>query len=285
MKYLGNLHKYATIVLIAFVAIVFFIRCYKHVHSGDELLYEYVWEKGDTKDLWQKGHRFERKVETLGNIIQTQVIHYKLVNGRSIVHAVEQAFTDHDISFSVINTIVFLMFVTLIVKYVSRTVDFKNYALWLAVILVVLLLFPYQQSLWTSVNYGINYLWTSAMAVGMLILWDGVEYNKIPAKYNVLLVIYGLVFGWTHEAFVIGLAGGMFLFYCLNFKLYRQQKLLLTIPFWISACVMIFSPGNMIRFFGKNGNSGGFLVKLSNGFDNLLHLNQIWVLILLRDVL
>lgn len=270
-------------VLLAFVGAIFFIRCYWHVPSGDELLYEYVWESDDPTDLWEPGHRYERKVSDIGDIWQTQARHYVQVNGRSLVHATEQAFTGHHMLFCVVNTIVFLLFVTLIVRYVATPVWRRSPFLWLIVPVTLLVLFPYQQSLWTSVNYGLNYLWPATMAVGMLILWEQICAGTVSVRWAPLIVLYSLIFGWTHEAFVVGVAGGMFIYYCFNFKRYRGMSIVLTVPLWLSAAVMVFAPGNISRFGAINPNGAslhGIMLRLCNGLDNQLSLKMIWVLVL-----
>lgn len=267
-------------VLLCFVAVVFFIRCYAHEASGDELIYEYVWEEDDPTDLWSPKHRFERKIASFSDILQTQIKHYKVVNGRSLVHTAEQAFTGHPIVFSSMNTVMFLLLVALVVLYVTKKRGRAIYSLWFVVTAVLLYLFPYQESLWTSVNYGLNYLWPAVLSILVLIVWDSIESGTMQRRFAWLVVPLALVFGWTHEAFVVPVAGGVFLYYCFNFNRYRGQALLLTIPMWISSAVMVFSPGNISRFFGKGNGGGGLFIKLTNGFDNLLHLKVIWLLLL-----
>ena len=284
--------------LMAVVAVVFFVRCYEHEPSGDELLYEYVWEDGDPTDLWMRGHQFINKVSSLEDIYNTQVKHYMLVNGRSLVHAVEQAFTGHKLAFSLVNTGVFLLFVFMIVNFVTGKNRRNRYWVWFSVVTGLLLMFPYEESLWTSVNLGLNYLWPATMSVAMLTIWKS-AINAPPshthslrtseagnlraikgrrAVENVLIVLLSAVFGWTHEGFVVGVAGGMFLYYCFHFRDYRGRAVLLTVPMWLTAIVMVFAPGNLMRFFGGGDKVGSpFYIKFTNGFDNLLHLWFIWI--------
>lgn len=267
------------VVVMAVVAVVFFIRCHEHVNSADELIYEYVWEKDDPTHLWEDGHRFERKVSNLSDIIQTQTKHYFKVNGRSLVHAAEQAFTGHMLLFSFINTAVFILFIFLIINYATAS-HRKNFPLWMFVLVCILLLFPFQGSLWTSVNYGLNYLWPATMATGMLIIWRLVENGRIKKAWMAPVGLFSMVFGWTHEAFVVPIAGATFLYYCFNFKKYRGAAIAFTIPFWITATIMVFAPGNLIRFFGDELQpSGGIMQKLTNGFFNITRLTVLWILV------
>lgn len=262
---------YLIVLLCAVIGVIFAVRCYNRELSGDELLYQYVWEEDDPTWLWSMDHRFERKVSSWADIWQTQVRHYFEVNGRSVVHTIEQAFTGHLLAFSIVNTCVFLLFVWLIVCYVAPKSKRDSFALWLSVFMVLLLLFPYQESLWISVNYGLNYLWPATMAVAVLILWDKISSGRLPRKYDAAVAILAFVFGWTHEGFVVGVAGGMFLYYCFNFKAMRGQILYLVIPMWVSAAIMLLSPGNFLRFFGQGDESsprimGRLLMGISDSF-------------------
>lgn len=266
--------------LLLFVGTISCIRSYYRIPSGDEVVYRYVWEEDDNIDLWVNGHRFEREVTTLSEIIQTQTIHYFCVNGRSLVHAIEQAFTNHELFFSIINSVVFLLYVLLIVMYVTATKTQRYwYLLWLAVICGLLYLFPLPHSLWISINWGLNYLWPGCLSVLMLLFWEKIEHGTLESKWNVPLIISALIFGWTHEGFVVGVAGGTFLYYCFNFRKYRGQAIMMTVPMWLTACIMVFAPGNISRFFGRDGNGSPFYLKLNNGFDNNLHLIMIWLLV------
>lgn len=277
---LKHLHYWAIAAMLCFTAIVFFIRSYAHEPSADELIYEYVWETDDPTDLWTSGHQFQRRISTLSDIIQTQIIHYKEVNGRSLVHAVEQAFTGHPIVFSVLNTIMFLLLAALIVRYTANQRLRASFPFWFAVIIALLFLFPHQQSLWTSVNLGLNYLWPAVLALLVLFVWDRIEVGNTDRRLAWLIVPLALVFGWTHEAFVVAVAGGMFFYYCFNFRRFRGMALVLAIPLWFSSAVMVFAPGNLNRFLGKTEGGSNLVYVVANGFDNLLHLKIIWILLI-----
>lgn len=116
-----------------------------------------------------------------------------------------------------------------------------------------------------------NYLWPAMLAVAVLILWDKIIQRKIPHRFNILIGALAFIFGWTHEAFVIGLAGGMFVYYCFHFREFRGQIPVLAIPMWVSAIIMVFSPGNISRFFGDSGSlSSTTMVRLGNGIGYMI---------------
>lgn len=116
------------------VAVAFFFRCYWHELSGDELRYQYVWEADDSISMWTKGHRYERKIGSLADIVQSQKKHYFKANGRTLVHSSEQAMSGRRgfVFFCFFNTAVFLTFVWLVVRYTcSAAASRRDAVLWL----------------------------------------------------------------------------------------------------------------------------------------------------------
>lgn len=257
-------------ILIVFTAIIFFIRCYAHEPSEDEVLYQYVWEKDDPTNLWDENHVFKTKISSFDEILQTQIKHYYLVNGRVLIHGIEQAFTNHELCFSVVNTFVFILFVLLILKTVANSC---KYPPMLTIVICLLLLFPYQASLWTSVNYGLNYLWPASMAVACILIWNKLDKSTIKSPWLIAVALLSFVFGWSHEGFSVGFSGGMILYYCFNYEKFKKQILWMAIPLWSGTAIMALAPGNLIRFFGTDSpGEGSIFLKLANGIDNLSHL-------------
>lgn len=247
---------FAIILLSIFVAFTFGIRCYYQEPIGDEVSYEYVWEKDDPEILWGQNHRFERRVRYFNEIVQSQIMHYKIANGRSLVHAGEQAFTDHMLAFSVFNTFIFMGLVGLICLYCVPLYMRNWFPLWLLIFIILLYLFP-EYHLWTSINLAPNYLWPSFLAVLILWVWDKIEEDRLKKTWIPFVIILSAIFGWTHEGFVIGVGGAIFIYYCLNLRKINNRVLCMAIPMYITGAFMIFSPGNIHRFFGgKIGNSG-----------------------------
>lgn len=270
------------IVLLLFVGTVTALRAYYRLPVGDELIYQYVWEKDDPTWLWDPHHRFERKISSFQDVLQTQKTHYFEVNGRALVHTLEQSFTGHELLFSIVNALVFILLLTLIVRYTNGKQH--GYFTWIVTACVLLWLFPLRESLWVSINYAPNYLWSAMF--GVLVLWllklitAGTKVNKF------ILVIVGLIFGWSHEGFVITIAGGIFIYYCFNFKLWKGLIRWLTIPMWFSSLFLIFSPGNLNRyFFAPVSEQSRLLNSILSAIDNYSYLWLMNILLFIGIVL
>ena len=268
------------------VGITFFFRCYERVQMRDELLYEYVWEENDDKTLWEQGHRFDRRISSLDDIIQTQTIHYHEVNGRSIVHGIEQFFSGIAgyTTWSICNSIVFLALILLIGVYLTVNLKLQFLLFLVVVVLALLYLFPEPSFLWTSNNYAMNYLWPSAMAMGIFCLWRRLETQIKPVKTRegILIALLSFIFGWSHEGFSVGFTGGLVLYFFLNNKCFNKNILWIAIPLLFGSLIMCVAPGNIHRFMGDDGsgaNSGGIIGKLFNGLNNLFYLKFFWLLI------
>lgn len=267
--------------LLVFIAGVFFIRCYYHELSGDELIYTYIWEPDDPTRLWADGHRFEHKADNIADILQTQVRHYKEVNGRFFLHVIEMLFTGHMLLFSVINTGIFLAFIWLMVWYVSQRKWDANYLLWLIVASALLYLFPYRESLWTSVNYGLNYLWPATLSMLGLLIWERLDKGSSFSKFALIAFAFlGFFLGWSNEAFSIGFSGGVFIYYCFNFKKFRGDVLWFVVPLWIGTIGLTIAPGNFIRFAGATPREQIPLIwKIIHGVENIFELKIVWIFV------
>lgn len=261
------------VLLLLVIGNVTFIRSYYNEPSLDEVVYTFVWEKDDPTWLWGEGHRFERQVSSFSDVLQTQYRHYFEVNGRALIHTVEQSFTGHMLLFCMINTCMFGLFIWLIVWYVSGDRWSNRYGLWVVTVIALLFCFDRTYNLWTSINIGLNYLWPAVMMVGAFILWEHLDKNTISKKYIPLIVLFAIIFGWSHEGYVVGFSGGMFLYYCIHYKKFNGQILWFAIPLWTFTAILIASPGNIARTANFSNTSGNIQGKLHGALDYLTYLD------------
>lgn len=278
-----------TALFLVLTAAAFFFRCYVHEPAGDELRYCYVWENDDPTTLWQRGHRYERHVATVADIVQTQRIHYVKANGRTPVHALEQAFSTGPAAwmlFCVLNTLVWLLLVWLTVAYSTggaRALRASRSALlWVLVVVALLYLMPFQRSLWTSVNYGLNYLWPSAMTVGFLLMWRHLSRTPSPSvALRVAAACLGLLAGWSNEAFATGMAAGVVLWLAAQLLHRRRpasRMLWLALPLLAGFAVMLASPGNWHRLGQAAAPDNWVRLRVGSLFYTLSCLRLVWLL-------
>ncbi len=244
------------ILLLILTGIFFYLRSVNRNLYGDEITYFYVFEeKGafcNNADL--------KEVKTFHDLLESQVNHYNVVNGRAIIHTIEQFFSG--IAgvelFYVLNTILFLVTIYVFVKMMFNHTNVFRY--WLFAIVVFLYLFPQQASLWLSINFALNYLWPLCFSLLVLYCWNALRTKNTKSKaFLVLMSILGFVAGWSHESFAVPLSAVIFIYYCINYKEFSGKVALLIIPLWIGTALLVFAPGNFVRLHNEAFSGSGAL--------------------------
>lgn len=230
--------------------------------------------------LWSNSHIFLKQITAIHEIISFQYKHYMIVNGRSLMHAIEQMFTNHELLFSIWDTLIFMAFIMLVSCCVKSKKSKLPYAAWLSIVLCLLFLCPYQASLWTSVNYSVNYLLPSFLATSVILLWRSIENGSSNrAYYYPLISILGFICGWSHEAFAVPLAAALAVYYILWRKRFVRRVLWLMVPLWIGTTILFFAPGNFVRLEHAGGTSFmGWFIRIKNGFECLMRLRLVWIM-------
>lgn len=258
--------------------IVFFIRCTYQEPISDEVLYEYVWETDDESGLWHEDHRLERKVESISQAFSSQIQHYKYASGRNLVHLIEQSFTGHRIAFAFFNTCIFLFLLFLIIKLCAPAGGKSNYILWFLTTSILVLFCP-EPDEWTSINLAANYLWPTLISIIVILAWKKIE-KKAPSAFSYpFIVLLGLAAGWTHEAFVAGLLGGVLLYYCIFRNKFHPRILWLFIPMSLTGAFLASSPMAIARFNSMEGVNSTILGKIATGIAMLSTVLFIWIIL------
>lgn len=275
-----NSKLYVIILLIA-TGVFFYLRSVnRELIYCDEIIYGYNLNATEYYEYWSSPETsLDGKIETISDVIDSQMNHYFFGNGRSIVHGLEQMFTGVigiDI-FYIVNTIVFLLLVYFSFKML--TYHKYKYVLMLLFVLIYLYLFPLSYRLWYSINMGLNYLWP--MCFSVILLWYCVmiiDKKHISAVSLVLISILGFVTGWSHEAFSVPLSGALFFYIVLNLKKFDKRLLCMAIPLWVGTAIMVFAPANFARFFGDGGGESK-IYAVANAIDNFMHLKLLWIFV------
>ena len=266
------------------VAVAFFLRCYWHELSGDELRYQYVWEADDSLSMWTKGHRYERKIGSLADIVQSQKKHYFKANGRTLVHSAEQAMSGRRgfVFFCFFNTAVFLTFIWLVVRYTCGAAASRRDAVpWILAVLALLYLMPFQRTLWTSINYGPNYLWPSVLTVALLAAWRRVAAAPRRRGMYVAAAVLAFVTGWSNEAFSAGLSlgSGVCVLWLLMRRRFSTRLLWVALPLWAGTAILIAAPGNWHRLDVMTASDIWLRLRIGSLFYTGMSLKLAWLLL------
>ena len=240
------------IILLILTGTFVYIRSINRNLISDEIIYCYVF--GEKQGFYCYAEA--KEIKTISDILESQMNHYNVVNGRTLVHTIEQFFSGIvgvDL-FYALNAIVFVFTIILFVKMMFDKMD--KYKYWIFTIVAFLYLFPEPSNLWISINFSLNYLWPLCICLLLLYYWKklrlGIHISKVQLS---MLPFIGFVAGWSHEAFVVPISAVIFIYYCFNYKEFSSKIALLIIPFVVGAMLLLFAPGNFIRLQNETYSS------------------------------
>ena len=214
-------------------------------------------------------------IRTIGDIFVSQWHHYfEFTNGRVVAHFFVQLF-DGILGkgvFNVFNAIFFALFLYALAVTTSRDKSQYYKIMSVAFILVLLVMTGFKYVfLWMSGSC--NYLW---MAILLLFFFRLMEKEEVPKKYNVLLLLFGFVCGWTNEAMVVGLGAGYFFYSITHWKQLKSHRIYLFAGFCVGALFLVLSPASIHRAFTSSARN----FTLMDRIVNMQNLRIFFVLIL-----
>ncbi|MCY9592015.1 hypothetical protein PC41400_05090 [Paenibacillus chitinolyticus] len=197
-----------------------------------------------------------KKITNIWDIVYSQYYFYQVVNGRAIVHAFVELFMmlGKDL-FNIINSLVFISLCVLIlihsgIKEINKFVGFHF-------ILVVILLWFGLPSIGDTIFWlsgSVNYLWTAVFSLSFLLPFrfaiEGKELLNSNKKAHILMLVLGLLAGWSHEN--TAMLTGCFLFFIFLYFWFGKIKIaryLYTgaLSFVIGALFLFLAPANFNR--------------------------------------
>ena len=236
------------------------------------------------------GTGMTRQVDSIENALMAAKYFYNNWTGRVLPHVLIGFFrTLHPNVYTVVNSIVFMIFITITSKVLNNKVSFFG----------VLSVFGYlafsmmfgEKFAWISGAF--NYLWPSAFMV--LLIYYFYNYFIGEKELNILgkiaLILFSFIAAFMHEntAFV----GGSFLACMCLFKIKDYLKFdkskkitiaLIFIMFCLGTAATVFAPGNFVRMESTKpeGFSWAFLdnYKFNKKPLNCVYLSMIVVLVL-----
>ncbi len=230
----------------------------------------------DTMYAFICGEEPLKPVQSLSDAIRSQIYEYHHTNGRFIVHVLVQLFCGLKLItfYRMLSSFMFAMLWLGLVKLIRQKYGFfKSDSI---VILFALLIgIPKIGTAFLSnIACGINYLWTSAIIIWLLVLFQHIKANtaKRPIWVNMLIFAAGLFSCALQESFSIPLAAGMFIYFCFNRQAFRGSMRYLFFGVALGTCLVSIAPANFIRAANMHTSQS------SVSFIKLLSLNTYRVL-------
>ena len=266
-----------TISLVVFA--LFFLMNRLTGYTADDYIYSFFY----------KGKLVENpvtKINSVSDLLQSQINHWKAWNGRFVAHTMAQIFLRFDkIFFDICNSLAFLVlgYFMYAGSFIRSNLKNKNM---LTLVLIYLYLWWYLPEMGLSalwVSGSSNYLWTSLFYISYLLLFYYLLENK-NVFLSFLLLPLGFLAGGTNENAGPAIILILGLFLIENIVRTRKFKM---IPFLSLFCslsgfvLMMASPGSLAR--GKLSLSLGLLMDqvYTRSLFSLTKFGLIYVLILI----
>ena len=273
--------RIAFIAALALVAAAFFyLNCITPFYA-DDYSYMFTYAENAPKD----------RITNLYELYLSQLNHYKVMNGRAIVHTLVQIFLipQSRALFNVCNTLVFMAlgFAVYFAAYGTFR-RFRPLSLFAVYALVWLTLPGFGQScLWLTGS--INYMWTAFAALCFLLPYRSDSDGASRKWLRVIgMPLLGLLAGWSGENACIAAAVGLVLLLVRRAILRRPFRLwMLTgaLGYLAGAAALLLAPAQQVRAEGMGG-LGGLSTWISRIPSVTLHaLEYLWLPLLLGVVL
>jgi len=208
-------------------------------------------------DDWNYAFIFgtDEPIRNLCDLAKSQYTHYMEWNGRVTAQSLAQS-ADSFLSkeaFSVVNSLMFIVFLYAIGLNVSLKRQYYHLILPAAFVLIFLLL-PEFDLVFLWLTGACNYLWVATL---LLLFHYLVERCPFTGKALLpLLWLYGFICGWSNEAFVIGMSGAYVLYYAFHRDELNLHRVVMLAGFLMGAVFLVLSPGSLQRAMTDVGVHG-----------------------------
>lgn len=275
--------KRALIILTLLAAGIFtYLRSHYRELIMDEIVYQYVLDTDHYGGYWEN-NGLHTHIQTIGDVINSQMNHYIYANGRILVHFIEQTFSGvfpMELYF-VIGGLLMIALIWNIVHLGVPAPQRGNPWWWMMTVVAVMYLFPYTHRLWYSINYSCNYLIPAVLMTLTLMLFQRLNSGQLNGWQKALTALVALMFGASHEGYSIPIGGGFFFYYISHLKELRRNGWIIVVPMYIGILSMVLAPGNFSRFLVLNSdhtlNLRYSLIRTIDSFTWISEIPLVWM--------
>jgi hypothetical protein len=235
------------ILFAGFILFVFILLLYMNIKTpmlGDDYTYSLIFNTA-------------QKLQSVSDIVSSQITHYNIWGGRIIVHSISQLLLFiNPLSADIINSLAFVGLILLLYLHINYKKPL-SLSLLIGVFLLVWMLEPFAETiLW--ITGSANYMWGTTIVLSFLLPYRIYEAKKkhrgfVATLQAIAMLLFGMVAGWTNE----NTAAGMIVM-CILFLVYHKWEKR-QLPLWayaglpgaiIGYILMIAAPGNAVRAQG-----------------------------------
>ena len=224
------------ILLITITAIIGLLQLWSAPTMSDDILYRFIWQPE-----WQSPLE---PITSMGDVVKSQLVHYEYVNGRSIMHFIGQILINlmPEEGYKTINTLIFLLLIGSVVKYVSKEKKYYTIITALTFGFLFLVIKGFGTAFIWSMG-AVNYTWSLLFTMAFLLLLSRLGKQEISWS-TVALVPLSFLLGWTHEAIALPLSIAIIAYLLIHRKdhLLRQIATYCMIAYCCGMLMILTSP-------------------------------------------
>lgn len=266
--------KITYLILFLIYVVLYFALLYTGLESGDYMMYSYKFSLTPQEGVpWPLIHE---KVTSFKDIVDSQYVHYLLVNGRSLVHTIIQTFTSfvrYDVC-CLIATFVYALTLMLAVKVCFRCENFTSEPLFVFVIAVFAFCCD-PSAIYYYMVTAVNYLWPITICLLFIMMLQ----KNLNVGTKCLFFMVAIISGWSHEAIAIPMSA-TFLFYLLyERKRILPYQVLGILLLFAGTAITVFAPGNFVKLMGAR-QTPNLIIFIKQHLYLFVYLRLFYVLIL-----
>ena len=228
------------IFIVAVTIIIGLLNWYSTPTMSDDILYHFVWQ-----EEWQQPLE---PIESLSDVVRSQIVHYHCVNGRTVCHILAQIGLNlvPEYVVKIINTLVFMLLLWLVNIYISQRKDNQLMVGALSFGLIFLVMSGFNTAfLWLIGSFVYTYSLIFTMC--MLLLLRKIK-DQPFSKKSLLLLPLCFLFGWSHEAIALPLALAFILYIIVHRKYaLSSASTYCMIAYTLGMLMIISSPALWVR--------------------------------------
>lgn len=228
-----------------------------------------VWVVDDFAYQFNLASNYAKRIQSVGDVFESQLFHYMEWNGRFIAHFIVQLFVGlfGQIPFSIANGLAYPLFAYLLLLNSGAK---RNLFSWIIVLLATLVCF---NDLFAAANQ-INYIWMGILVCLCLYIYFN-KNDELSTPALVGLFLFCVIAGNAHDAYNVPVGGALFIYHIINRKTITKKQWVMFLGLAIGGLFLCLAPGTLSR---TDGRSIPFVVTIFNLFTKI---KMPYVLILL----
>ena len=234
---------------------------------SDDIVYRFVWQADESAPA--------HIINNISDVINSQLVHYRIINGRLVVHSLAQIFLSFSpYIYQSLNAILFALMLYLS----SRLMVERQYRLF-SIVFSCFLIFVLLADIRTTLLWGLgtfNYLWVTVLTLAFLLYLLNIKQSK--NYIHCFLSPIALLVGCSHEAISLPLSITLLVYIFFNYKKEKFYPRFLYILLYVAGTVIcLLSPGISGR---ADGDITLFNRIISGVINIVFNLKITWILVI-----